>query len=53
MEYSWEENSRLTYNALANYVWSNEKHNVNVLAGVFYVNIISIRNKIISSEIPD
>ena len=29
MEYSWEENSRLTYNALANYVWSNEKHNVN------------------------
>lgn len=36
MEYSWEENSRLTYNALANYVWSNEKHNVNVLAGVSY-----------------
>ncbi|MCS3094979.1 hypothetical protein NXX73_00090 [Bacteroides fragilis] len=24
MEYSWEENSRLTYNALANYDWSNE-----------------------------
>lgn len=36
MEYSWEENSCFIYNVLVNYVWSNEKYNVNVLVGVFY-----------------
>ena len=36
MTYEWYENSRLTYNGLANYSWSNEKHSINALAGISY-----------------
>lgn len=36
MEYDWQENSRLTYNGLANYSWSNDIHSIGVLAGVSY-----------------
>ena len=34
MTYDWNENSRLTYNGLANYNWSNENHNISALGGV-------------------
>lgn len=36
MTYEWIEHNRLTYNGLANYEWSNDKHSFNVLAGVSY-----------------
>lgn len=36
MTYDWNENSRLTYNGLANYNWSNENHNISALGGVSY-----------------
>lgn len=36
MEYDWQENSRLTYNGLANYSWSNTTHTIGMLAGVSY-----------------
>ncbi|MCM0718405.1 TonB-dependent receptor [Parabacteroides sp. W1-Q-101] len=36
MTYDWNENSRLTYNGLANYTWNNADHDINVLAGVSY-----------------
>ena len=36
MTYDWQENSRLTYNGLANYTWTDNIHNIGVLAGVSY-----------------
>ena len=36
MTYDWYENSRLTYNGLINYNWSNELHNITFLGGVSY-----------------
>ncbi|CAK7077627.1 MAG: TonB-dependent receptor SusC [Parabacteroides sp.] len=36
MTYDWQENSRLTYNALVNYNWNNDKHSFNILAGTSY-----------------
>ncbi|WP_305733959.1 TonB-dependent receptor [uncultured Phocaeicola sp.] len=36
MTYDWQENSRLTYNGLANYTWSNDIHSIGVLGGISY-----------------
>lgn len=36
MEYDWQTTSRLLYNGLAKYNWSNDDHDVSVLAGVSY-----------------
>lgn len=36
MEYDWYERCRMTYNALLNYGWSKDSHNVNVLLGSSY-----------------
>ena len=36
LTYDWNESSRLTYNGLANYAWSNENHSISALAGVSY-----------------
>lgn len=36
MTYDWQESSRLAYNGLANYNWTNTVHTIGVLAGVSY-----------------
>lgn len=36
LTYDWSENTRLTYNGLANYVWNNDKHSFGVLGGISY-----------------
>ena len=36
MTYDWQESSRLAYNGLANYSWSNTIHSISVLGGISY-----------------
>ena len=45
MEYEWVESNRLTYNGLANYQWSNEKHSINALAGISYEHYNYMKQK--------
>lgn len=36
MTYTWQETTRLTYNAMAKYDWKNDNHSVNALLGTSY-----------------
>ncbi|MEG1562357.1 MAG: TonB-dependent receptor [Bacteroides sp.] len=52
MELDWREDSRMLWNATANYQWSNSKHSVNALAGTSYEHYSFKKQKSYRKEFP-